>query len=245
MKPLISIDALMLFVIFYNAIIFSSDNNMGIIDAFMLTKEVKPKINDLSFKYKNYFPYNEPILITIDGSLHAINMPTTIKPFIVTIHDAQNIIDTNPRIFCTNNNIKSIILSGSENPSNKIIHEKLSLRIIPIDHCTHIKYNKNSIDIVSLFFNTQLLDVFIGKLKFQQKILSRTTKKERVQNFLSIPRNNHFSPRQPKYLQNDEDLAIVNRASRRYSDDISSQDNPDIMHVSVPNYDFWDNASSD
>src|SRR5438477_1725406 len=151
MKKLIYI--LSVCVVFPSVVIFSSDNHMGSIDTFVLKKEIledKKIGKNLTdcFRLRNCFSPNKPIFITIDGALHEIKMPTNIQPLILIIPDAQNIIDKHPDIFCAEN-IKNKISFESQNQSNKTVHATLVNRIIPIDHCTHIKNNGSSIDIVS------------------------------------------------------------------------------------------------
>lgn len=215
---------------FSNAIIFSCDSNIGVIDSFLLQHEVTFNAHDIRFDPKDRFPEREPIFIIKNGTLVPINMPTTIKPFIITIHDAQNIIDEHPDIFCLKN-MKSVILSGSQNESNKIIHEKLGHAILPIDHCTHIKFNGKSIDLVSLFFNP----IILAQLALYNK------KKERVREFLSIPRNNRVTKTKFKYNKPKNDQYIVHQANMAYYG--AEEEDPDIVYVS--NNDFCNEHLSD
>jgi len=209
MKQLMSIYVFMLVAVFSNSIIFSCDSRIGVIDSFLLQHELILNAHNIRFDPKDRFPEKEPIFIVKNGTLAPINMPTTIKPFIITIHDAQNVIDEHPDIFCLKN-MKSVILSGSQNKSNKIIHEKLGHAILPIDHCTHIKFNGGSIDLVSLFFNPIILD----QLALYNK------KKERVREFLSIPRKN-------QYNKTKDDQDIVRRANMAYYG--AKEEDPDIQ----------------
>jgi hypothetical protein len=192
---------------------------------------------------ENHFSPKEPIFITLDGALHTINMPTNLKPFIVIIPDAQNIIDTNPDIFCAEN-IKNKISFESHNQSNRAIHTKLADRIIPIDHCTHVRNNGDSIDIVSIFFNKDFFSLLIPKLQINaRKKAFGAIKQKRRQEFLSVPQNNSDSL-EFNYEKNrtDEDESIVRRANMMYyGADIEEKD-PDIVHVSVPDYEFWQNS---
>lgn len=226
MKQLLSMYIVIICLISFNAITFSSDKQMGPIDTFVLKTDSLSCTKSISKYLMNYgqpeshFSPKEPIFITLDGALHTIHMPTNLKPFIVIIPDAQNIIDTNPDIFCAEN-IKNKISFESHNQSNRAIHTKLADRIIPIDHCTHVRNNGDSIDIVSIFFNKEFFSLLIPKLQINaRKKTFDAIKQKRRQEFLSVPQNN-------------SDSLEFNYEKRAEDED------SDIMHVSVPDYEFW------
>ncbi len=243
---------LILLVTFSNVIVFSSDKYMGTIDTFVLKQEIQAGTASICryltnySKSENHFIQHEPIFITIDGSLHAIQMPTKIKPFIVIINNAQNIIDANPHIFSLEN-IKNKISFLSQNQSNSAVHAKLDERIVPLDHCTYAKENNGSIDIISIFFNKEFFSEFIPKLQIsRQRTLLDIAKKKRLRDFLSIPRNNHSSSSEEfDYKKKEKNQSIVQRANMRYWREAVSSDDEDLDIIHVPNHDFWDNTSSD
>ena len=229
-----------------NAIIFSSDNHIGAIDTFILKKDILNCTKSIS-KYftdysnaENHFSHQEPTFITSNGALLPIDMPTLIKPFIVIFHDAQHIIDQNPTVFCLEN-LKNKTSFISQNQSNRAIHAKLADTIIPIDHCSHIKNNKSSIDIVSIFFDIEILSLCIPRLHINLK--KRTLdviRQKRSRKSLSVPSYNSDSLafNYEKTKDDDDDQSIVRQANMAYYA-AGIQEDPDIVPFPVHDYDFW------
>jgi hypothetical protein len=62
-------------------------------------------------------------------------------------------------------------------------------------------------------------------------------KQKRRQEFLSVPQNNSDSLKFNYEKSKDDDQSIVHRANMAYYG--AEDENPDIVHVSVPDYDFW------
>ena len=212
---------LLLSIVLLNGIIFSGDNQLGTIDTFILKQEIKDQ-NKRVYKYcnkPNTWPDKEPILLTVNGTLEPIKMPTQIKPLIVIISNAKDIIDKNPHIFCSKM-IESKITFISKNQSNKKIHEELDTQVLPIDHCTHIKENNGFLDIISMFFSREIIKHYI---KTSPPIKSFPFQ----------------SPRRP-----DPDTIAVRRANVRYYGGSSSADD-DRNTVQVHNYNFWNSEGSD
>lgn len=212
--------SLMLAISLFYGTAFSSDNHRGKIDTFLLQRELAQegysKIQQYLSNLKDNFPAKEPIFITMDDTIHPINMPTNMKPFIIIINNAENIIYENPHIFSLQN-IENKISFKSENRSNQAINANLANRIIPIDHCTYIKKNKDSIDIVSLFFDKKALFEWLIQTQPipQQREIPSSVKKKRVPDFLSTSNKNPFSQLEFFYEKHEKTSAL-HRANRRY-----------------------------